>query len=130
MSDKITLDNPIACRQELERCSNGMATLLTQYIRAREAQVEVKREVRVMESIAAEQCAEKGITATEMRARMTLWLHEEGLTQYQTAGEWLDADMDVLERRFRNLEKRQSAAQSALNDHQREAQFAGHGSDG
>jgi hypothetical protein len=67
------------------------------------------------------------ITATELKARVMKVLHDDetGTGKLYGRRHEINAKLEVMERRFRSLEKRMSAAQSALNDHQAEARTIG-----
>lgn len=126
---KIRLDSPIACRDELQTCSNEMAALLVDFTRLREAAGVVDEQWEVIEALAAAEVQpEKGETATAIKGRVVSWVldHPE-LVLIRAATYELKAELEIVERRFRNYEKRMSAAQSALKDHDAEARNAGFG---
>jgi hypothetical protein len=123
---EIRLDTERGCQDELQRCSNGIASLIHEFTRAVERQAELGHEVARVESIATVEVANNfpKITATEMKARVAERLDKDhrGLLASNLLN---DAKVTALTARIRALEKRMSAAQSSLNQHQAEARSAG-----
>lgn len=123
---EIRLDTPHGCRDELQRCANGIAQLIPELTKAIREEAETQLEYDAAEAIATVQIADSHpkITATEMKARVTDKLREDpdGIRAKRL---FTTATVTALNVRMRALEKRMSAAQSALNDHQAEARSAG-----
>lgn len=126
---EIRLDTPTSCRDELQRCSNGIATLIPEYTKLREEKAAVDESLEVAEALATVAIATDNlrITATELKARVVKTLYDDPMNSGKLSARRheLNARLEVIERRFRSLEKRLSAAQSALNDHRSEERAAG-----
>ncbi len=125
---EIRLDTPHGCRDELERCSNGIATLIPDLTTAIETLARVEVELELAEALATVEVAQNypKITATEMKARVVRKLAaDDGRGTLRGQKTVLSSTVTALTARMRALEKRMSAAQSALNDHQAEARSAG-----
>jgi len=125
---EIRLDTPHACRDELERCSNGISILIPDLTKAIEALSRIEVELELAEALATVEVAQNypKITATEMKARVVKKLAgDEGQGTLRGQKTVLSSTVTALTARMRALEKRMSAAQSALNDHQAEARSAG-----
>lgn len=121
---EVRLDTPHACREELQRVSSAIATLTPDYTDLRTEFALIDEQNEIAEALATVQIASANpkLTATELKARVVKHITEdEGLAPIRQRRVVLAAQLEVLERRFRSLEKRMSAAQSALNDHQAEA---------
>ena len=123
---EIRLDTERGCQEELQRCSNGIASLIHEFTQAVERQAELGHEVGKVESVATVEIADTHpkITATEMKARVTKRLDED-YGELMASRLLNDAKVTALNARIRALEKRMSAAQSSLNQHQAEARSAG-----
>jgi hypothetical protein len=123
---EIRLDTPHGCRDELQRCANGIAQLIPELTKAIRHETEVQVQCELAEAIATVEIADAlpKITATEMKARVVKRLSDDpdgvrAVRLLATAG------VTALNARMRALEKRLSAAQSALNDHRNEERSAG-----
>lgn len=123
---EIRLDTPHGCRDELQRCANGIAQLIPELTKALREEAETQLQYDAAEAIATVQIADAHpkITATEMKARVTDKLREDP-DAIRAQRLFTTATVTALNVRMRALEKRMSAAQSALNDHQAEARAAG-----
>lgn len=123
---EIRLDTPGFCRDELQRCSNGIAHLISDLTKALEKESHLQVELELAEAIATVRVADRHpkITATEMKARVIKELAKDPEAT-RAVKVLATARVTALTARMRALEKRMSAAQSALNDHQAEARSAG-----
>ena len=114
----IRLDTVAGCRDELQRCANGIAQLISELTKALRHETETQIQFELAEAIATV------ITATEMKARVTVDLSKD--TDGIRASKLLaSASVTALNARMRALEKRLSAAQSALKAHETEDRAAG-----
>lgn len=119
---------PHACQLELERCARGLAYLDHLYGRVLDDMDACRAEwdeVEAQAAIASRGDA-KALTATEVKARITQWVNKRPeareLRERLAAAERRKAK---IERWMRSLEKRISAAQSALNGHEQLARYGG-----
>ena len=124
---EIRLDTPHGCREELERCANGIAELIPRHTTLRLRLGDLDQELEIAEAIeTAKQAADNArTTATDRKAQVIAAMDKTSAGDARRERYEVTAKLNVLERRFRSLEKRLSAAQSALNDHQAEARSAG-----
>lgn len=124
---EIRLDTPHGCREELERCANGIAELIPRHTTLRLRLGELDQELEIAEAIeTAKQAGDNPrTTATDRKAQVVAAIDKTPAGDARRERYEVTAKLDVLERRFRSLEKRLSAAQSCLNDHQSEARSAG-----
>lgn len=120
---EVQLDTPHGCREELQKCANGMAGLIHRHTELRLELNDLDQEVEIAEAIITVEIAEQAprMTATDRKAHVLVELDKTPAGQARRRRAEVTAKLDVLERRFRTYEKRMSAAQSALNDHQAEA---------
>ena len=123
---EIRLDTERGCLEELQRCSNAIASLIHRFTIAVEERAVIEHGLARDEAIATVEIADSypKITATEMKDRVTNKLLEKD--QERMSQKVLnEAAVTSLSARIRALEKRMSAAQSSLNQHQAEARSAG-----
>ena len=115
----IQLSTPDGCERELTRCTNGMAFLDHAFYLAVAARDEAEQSWEEWEAKATADIAPpKGITATELRGRITSWCaeHPEALAA-KGAFRKATSNLKKLERYYRSAEQRSSNAQSALKRH-------------
>lgn len=124
----IDLSTPQGCEEELERCTNGMAYLDHAYYLAVDARDDADSDWEEWEAKATQAVAEKGITATELRGRITRWcLKEPEAMEARKKQRQAKAQLDKLERWFRTAEQRSTNAQAALKKHMGGARYGGIG---
>src|SRR5688572_15353454 len=118
---EIELDSPVACVAELERCSNGLATLTQEITKTLEELKGAEEELEEIEAKAyldARDSDESKVTAAEIRGRVIQAITaDERMARVRADTLSLRTERETLERRLRTLEKRSSAAQSALAKH-------------
>lgn len=122
----ILLDTPEGCEQELMRCTNGMAWLDHAYTLAVDARDGADEVWEDWESKAAVDCAVKGMTATELRAKITCWVSqrpEAGAARQ--AQRRAHTDLEKIARFYRTAEQRATNAQAALKKHLGGARYGG-----
>lgn len=118
-----------ACQQELEVCKRGMATLDHLFGRILD---DVDNHQQTWDSTEAEAAraaradAPKAATATEIKGLITEWVNKrpsahEARESYRQALR----RKEKVERWMRSLEKRMSAAQSAMNGHDSLGKYGG-----
>ena len=124
---EIRLDTPHGCRSELETCANGLAGLIHRHTELRLELNDLDQEVEMAEALITVDLAANAprMTATDRKAHVLVELDKTPAGVARRRRAEVNAKLDVLERRFRTYEKRMSAAQSALNDHQAEARSVG-----
>lgn len=124
---EVQLDTPHGCREELQKCANGMAGLIHRHTELRLELVDLDQEVEIAEALITVDLAANAprMTATDRKAHVLVEIDKVPAGMARRRRAEVVAKLDVLERRFRTYEKRMSAAQSALNDHQAEARSAG-----
>ena len=116
----IDLSNVHGCQAELETCANGLAYLDHWWCKVLDALDDAEKDWETVEATAAAQVrgVDTHLTATEVKGRITLWIDE-----VKDASEKRDKVREMrrikakVERYFRSLEKRLSAAQTAQNGH-------------
>lgn len=102
------------CQKEQERAVNGLAYLDHAFTEAVDLFDLAESEWENYEATAAAMCGEKGLTATELKGRITVWVTKnteaaEAKARYRET----KSHLRKIERYFRSLEHRASIAQSA-----------------
>lgn len=129
MSDKIRLDNPISCREELERVANGIAVLTQEHTSLIEDLERAEEQYELVEAAAFNgvKSADKGLTATQVKSlALEAIAKKEETAALRKTVRAQRAVLVAIERRLRSLEKRLGAAQSSLKSHDSEAVSAGY----
>lgn len=123
----ISLDNDIACREELQRVSNGIASLTVDHTRALEEMDKLDSKWRLVRAgIYNALSPEKGATADQVHslALAAIEKDEETLALWKEV-KTKQTEIDKLERRLKSLDKRLMAASSALKSHESESRTVG-----
>ena len=123
----ISLDNDIACREELQRVANGVASLTVDHTKALEEMDELDSKWRLVRAAIYNALnPEKGATADQVHslALTAIAADKETLALWK-AVRTKQTEIDKLERRLKSLDKRLMAASSALKSHESEARSAG-----
>jgi hypothetical protein len=125
----VHLDSTASTRAELERCASGIAALTPEFTKLQEEMGVVEESLEIAEALATVKMADDHpkATATELKARVVKAVcdDETGTGKLYGRRSELRARLVVIDRRFRSLEKRLSAAQTAMNSHLEEARSAG-----
>lgn len=128
MDRRIELDTAPKARRELERCSTALARLDHAFTLARIQLDEAEQQWEDVEAdaaLAARQGDEK-LTATEIKARVTkLVSDDDSASEARQRAREARRNLDLIERWYRSCEKRASAAQSAMKQHESEQTFSG-----
>lgn len=124
MQPKIRLDTPTACREELERVSNALVTLTTEYQAKYEKLADVEAQLDFLR--ARTLIGTEGANKEEREAKVYVALREDDET-LAVIEEWdrLRVEVAILKQRFKTLEARGSHAQSANKSHEQESRFVG-----
>jgi hypothetical protein len=121
---EIRLDTPAACREELERVSNGMVELTTEYTRKRERLGWLEAHLDLLRAQTLVRA--EGSNKEEREAKVLIALANTEETKGLLAEEaQLQTELEVLSQRLRTLEKRGGHAQSANKSHDQERSYAG-----
>ena len=127
--DEIDLSNPLACNAEIVACSRGLAYLDHMFGQIVDSLSEAEAVMETVESDAAKAArsdAPSAATAAEIKGLMTSWINARpSASQARTELRKAQDRKAKIDRWLRSLEKRMSAAQSALNGHQSLARYGG-----
>lgn len=133
MSDGINLSTVQGCQAELETCANGLAYLDHWWSRILDELDKAEGAWETIEATAAAQARgpdDKHLTATEIKGRITAWVDNvTDATEKRDRVREMRRIKAKVERYFRSLEKRLSAAQTASKGHDALASGGGSGTD-
>jgi hypothetical protein len=122
----ILLDSPEECEKELMRSTNGLASLDHIFTLAVDARDEADEAWEAFEAKASAEVAQKGITATELRGRITTWTSERpDAMAARRAQRLAHSELEKIARYYRSAEQRATNAQAALKRHLGNARYGG-----
>lgn len=111
------------CRAELERVSNNFSALTAEFTSKRQRKAEIEQVLGLVRATTL--IGVEGANKEEREAKVVAALAENEETKELVAEEaQLEAELEILKQRFKNLEARGRHAQSAIKAHEQEARFA------